>query len=77
MAWYIVTSSPRVDWDDEHKYKYRHRSRNGSPVAQAEVRRRQVAGQPVFLWRWEQGKPTLVERHNAEAGAALVRGDGT
>jgi hypothetical protein len=65
MAWYVVTNSPDVDWDDDYKYKSRHESQDGSPVAQDEVERRRVAGLPAVLWRWEHGEATLVERYNA------------
>ncbi len=65
MAWYIVTHSPDVDWDDDFRYKYRYESQDGSPVAQDEVERRRTARLPVVLWRWEHGEPALVERHNA------------
>jgi hypothetical protein len=64
MGLYVVTDRADLTWDDDHKYKYRHESADGSAVAQDEVERRREAGQPVFLWRWENGQPTLVEQHN-------------
>jgi hypothetical protein len=70
MAVYVVTDSPDVDWDDNHKYKYRHESTDGSPTAQDEVERRRAAGQPAYLWRWENNQSQLVERHDAEPVAA-------
>jgi len=65
MATYVVTRSPDIDWDDEFKYKYRYTSRDGFPVAQYEIQRRRADGQAAVLWRWEDGEPTLMERHNA------------
>ena len=64
MATYVVTDSVQVDWDDNHNYKYRHSSSDGKPVAQTEVNRRKAAKKPVVLWKWENHKPKLVEKHN-------------
>jgi len=64
MATYVVTENLNEDWDDRYCYKYRYESHDGLPVAQAEVERRRATGRPAVLWRWEKGKPTLVERVN-------------
>ena len=71
MARYVVTENPDVTWDDVHNYKYRTNSTDGSPVAQEEFDRRRAAGLEVYLWRWENNQPTLVESHGASVDISL------
>ncbi len=68
MAWYIVTDSVEVDWEDDFKYKYSHRSRDDFPTAQGEFDRRREAGLPAYLWKCE-GEPKLMESHEGGATA--------
>lgn len=65
MAKYVVSDNPRTSWNGRY-YNYRFRSTDGSPRAQDEVERRRRNRQPAYLWRWDSGVATLVERHPAQ-----------
>lgn len=63
MATYTITSSMDANPDIQPTFKYRYRSRDGFPLAQEEFDRRRDANKPAVMWRWMDGKATMVASH--------------